>query len=224
MKRIFHFMVCMLSVFCLTSCFDVVEEINMKSNGSGSIQGTLNLSKSKTKVASLMKLDKIDGIQIPNQAEIRKEMAVIVNLLKNTPGISNVKQRLDFENYIAIISCDFQNVQALNAYTNTLSKHFKAKINSYSSYSYDAGTKTLKRNYKHSTEGKKEFEKLRPENRQSFGQAFYTSIYRFENLVAKQQNNLAKVSPNKKAVMLKVNIPDLINGKVDLTNTIVLNK
>ncbi len=222
MKRIIHFMICLLSIFCLTSCFDVVEEINMKSNGSGSIQGTLNLSKSKTKVASLMKLDKIDGIQIPNQAEIRKEMAVIVNLLKNTPGISNVKQRLDFDNYIASISCDFQNMQALNAYTNTLSKHFKAKINSYSSYSYDAGSKTLKRNYKHSMEGKKEFEKLRPENRQSFGQAFYTSIYRFENLVAKQQNNLAKVSPNKKAVMLKVNIPDLINGKVDLTNTIVL--
>lgn len=222
MKRIIHFMIFLLSIFCLTSCFDVVEEINMKSNGSGTIQGTLNLSKSKTKVASLMKLDKIDGIQIPNQAEIRKEMAVIVNLLKNTPGISNVKQRLDFDNYIASISCDFQNVQALNAYTNTLSKHFKAKISSYSSYSYDPGSNTLKRNYKHSTEGKKEFEKLRPENRQSFGQAFYTSIYRFENLVAKQQNNLAKVSPNKKAVMLKVNIPDLINGKVDLTNTIVL--
>ncbi|WP_433896793.1 hypothetical protein [Sphingobacterium mizutaii] len=212
------------SIVCLflSSCFDVVEEINMKSNGSGSIVGTLNMSKSRTKVSSLMKLDKIDGFKIPNQAEIRKEVATIVQLLKNTKGISNVDYRLDFNNYIASISCDFQNVQALNSYTETLSKHFKTKLNSYSSYSFNPRNKTFVRNYKYSTEAKKEFDKLKPENQKSFDQAFYTSIYRFQNPVIKQDNTSGKVSGNKQAVMVKVSVPSLINGKANLSNNIVL--
>lgn len=222
MKKTLTFILCILITLSFTSCFDIVEEINLKSNGSGSIQGTLNLSKSKTKAASLMKLDKIDGIKIPNQNEIKKEMAVIVQLLKNTKGISNVQSRLDFNNYIASISCDFSNVEALNAYTQTLSSHFKAKINSYSSYAFNKSTKVLQRSYKHSPEAKKEFEKLRPENRNSFNQAFYTCIYRFDTAVESQKNSAAKVSTNKQAVMLKVSVPDLVNGKANLSNTIDL--
>lgn len=222
MKRTLTILIGILCFLSLSSCFDVVEEIDLKANGSGRIQGTLNLSKSSTKVASLMKLDKIDGIKIPNQAEIRKEMNTIVGLLKNTKGISNVRHQLDFNNYIASISCDFANVEALNAYTQTLSNHFKAKINSYSSYSYNAQTKVLQRNYKHSPEAKKEFDKLRPENQKAFDNAFFTSIYRFENPVQSQKNSLAKVSSSGKAVMLRVSIPNLVNAKANLTNTIDL--
>lgn len=221
-KKIYFITLVVLLSFSLSSCFDVVEEINMKTNGSGSIVGTLNMSKSKTKVASLMKLDKIDGFHIPNQTEIRQEVTAIVQLLKNTKGISNVDYKLDFTNYIASISCDFQNVQALNAYTETLSKHFKTKLNSYSSYSYNSDKKTFVRSYKHSAEAKKEFDKLNPENQKSFGQAFYTTIYRFQNPVDKQNNALGKVSGNKQAVMIKVPITTLINGQANLANTIVL--
>lgn len=206
----------------LTSCFDIVEEINMKPNGSGSIVGTLNLSKSKTKVASLMKLDKMDSFKIPSQAEIEQEVKTIVQLLKKTNGISNVNYKLDFTNYIGSISCDFANVQALNSYSEALSKHFKAKLNIYSSYNYNASNKTFVRSYKHSVDAKKEFDKLNPENQQSFGQAYYTSIYRFENSILKQTNSRGKVSSNKQAVMIKVPIPMLIHGQANLANTITL--
>ena len=193
----------------LSSCFDVVEEINMKNNGSGSIVGTLNMSKSRTKVSSLMKLDKIDGFKIPNQTEIRNQVTTLVQLLKNTKGISNV-------NY-------FQNIDALNSYTATLAKHFKSNLNNYSNYSYDLNKKTFVRSYKHNPNAKKEFDKLKPENQKSFDQAFYTSIYRFQNPIIKQGNVLGKVSGNKQAVMIKVPIATLINGNANLANTILLN-
>lgn len=222
MKKLLIGLLLFVACFSLSSCFDIVEEIDMKANGSGTIKGTLNLSKSKTKAASLMKLDKIDGFKIPSESEIRKEVNTMVNLLKNTKGISNVNYRLDFNNYIASISCDFQNVQALNAYTKTLGTHFKSRFNENTSYAYDTKTKTFVRSYKHSAEAKKEFSKLQTENRKSFDQAFYTSIYRFDRSVAKQASSVAKVSPNKKAVMLKTSIPSLISGQVNLANSIVL--
>jgi len=221
-KKIYFIAIMILLSISLSSCFDVVEEINMNSNGSGAIVGTLNMSKSRTKVSSLMKLDKIDGFKIPSQAEIRKEVATIVQLLKNTKGISNVNYKLDFTNYIASISCDFKDVNALNSYTETLAKHFKSKLNTYSNYSYNSSTRTFVRSYKHNTDAKKEFDKLKPENQKSFDQAFYTSIYRFQNPVLKQDNAMGKVSSNMKAVMIKVPIPTLINGKANLANTIVI--
>ncbi|SEG24053.1 hypothetical protein [Sphingobacterium lactis] len=221
-KYVFNYLLILVCCLSLTSCFDIVEEINLKTNGSGSIQGTLNLSKSRTKAASLMKLDKIDGFKIPSEAEIRREMATVVRLLQNTKGISNVKHTLDFKNYIASISCDFQNVQALNAYTATLAKHFKSNLNTYSNYSYNAGSKSFVRTYKHNPDATKEFNKLRAENQKSFDQAYYTSIYRFQDHVQKQNNGSGKISPNKQAVMVKVSIPSLARGTTNLANTIQL--
>ncbi|ERJ57573.1 hypothetical protein M472_02215 [Sphingobacterium paucimobilis HER1398] len=208
--------------FSLTSCFDVVEDVSLKSNGSGSIKATVNLSKSKVKVASLMKLDKVDGMKVPSKGEIQNEVNDVVKLLRQTPGISNVQHSLDFNNFIGTLSCDFTNVTALNTFTKTLSTHFKAKVSSYSSYSYDAKTKIFARTSAYSDEAKKGLAKLKPENQKSFSDAFFTSIYRFEDNVLKQDNKMGKVSDNKKAVMMRVGVLDLVNGKVSLSNQISL--
>src|SRR5690606_16584196 len=90
-KKIVQNLLVICSVWMLTGCFDVVEEVDLNSDGSGKIKATVNLSKSKTKVASLMKLDKVDGIKIPSKTEIQKEADAIVRLLKQTSGISDVQ-------------------------------------------------------------------------------------------------------------------------------------
>ncbi|WP_241790595.1 hypothetical protein [Sphingobacterium rhinopitheci] len=207
----------------MTSCFDIVEEIDLKSNGSGAIKVTVNLSKSRTKVSSLMKLDKVDGLKIPSERDIRSEISKITTTLKKTNGISNVHSSLDFTNYIAVVSCDFRNINALNTFVKTLSAQFKTSLSDYSIYSYDAKSKTLSRTYKYNSAGQKELNKLKPENQKSLQNAYFTYIYRFEHTVATQKNSLAKVSSNKKAVMLKANVLDIVNGKANLSNTITLN-
>lgn len=223
LKKTLFFMTMLCATFLLTSCFDVVEEIDLNTNGSGRIKATVNLSKSKTKVASLMKLDKIDGIKVPTQQEIHNEVNKVSAILKATKGISNVTTALDFTNFIGTISCDFTDINALNNFSNTLSKQFKTKISDYSSYSFNTKTKVFNRSYKYANEGKKELSKLKPENQKSLHDAYFTYIYRFQGTVAKQQNGHAKVAANKKAVMLKANVLDIVNGKVDLANTINLN-
>ncbi|NGF57854.1 hypothetical protein G5B00_15145 [Parapedobacter sp. SGR-10] len=223
-KKIVQNLLVICSVWMLTGCFDVVEEVDINSNGSGRIKATVNLSKSKTKVASLMKLDKVDGIKIPSKTEIQKEADAIVRLLKQTSGISDVQSSLDFDNYIATLSCSFNDVKALNAFSKILSAHFKVELSTYSSYSYDPAARVFGRNYTYNAEVKKEFAKLKTDNQESFNQAHFTSIYRFQDHVARQQHANAKISPNKKAVMLKVRATDLINGKVNLSNRITLSK
>lgn len=207
----------------LTACFDVVEEVDMKSNGTGAIKATVNLSKSKTKVSSLMKLGKVDGVQIPTEAEIRKEFNAVVSLLRQTKGISNVKQSLDMTNYVATLSCDFDDIHALNIFSKTLSNHFKVNMSGYSDYSYNRQTNTLARSYKYNPETKKEFDKLSTESKKNFHDAYFTSIYRFDREVREVSNSVAKVSPNKKAVMTKVSVLDLVNNKVNLSDNIILN-
>lgn len=221
-SRLFVLLVLFISTFTLTSCFDIVEDVNLKSNGSGSIKATVNLSKSKTKVASLMKLDKVEGMKIPSQLEIQNEVNAVVRLLRQTPGISNVKHSLDFNNFIGTLSCDFTNVSALNSFTKTLSTHFKAKVSSYSSYSYDSKTKVFARSYTYSDEAKKGLTKLKPESQKSFSDAYFTSIYRFQDDVLKQDSKTGKIADNKKAVMMRVGVLDLVNGNVNLSNKISL--
>ena len=137
---------------------------------------------------------------------------------------ADVQSSLDFDNYIATLSCSFNDVKALNAFSKILSAHFKVELSTYSSYSYDPAARVFGRNYTYNAEVKKEFAKLKTDNQESFNQAHFTSIYRFQDHVARQQHANAKISPNKKAVMLKVRATDLINGKVNLSNRITLSK
>src|SRR5690606_21277068 len=146
---------------------------------SGAIKATLNMSKSRSKVASLMKLKSVNGINIPSEATIKKEMETAVKLLRNTTGISNVQYNLDFNNYIATISCDFQSINALNDFTKTLSKQFNSQITSYNSYEFNNNTQSFKRNYTYMPSIGKEFSKLSAEDRKIFDEAYYTNIVRF---------------------------------------------
>lgn len=213
-----------LGCLTLSSCFDFVEQIDMTHRGAGTIKATLNVSKSRTKVASLLKMKQFNGIEIPSETTIKKEMQQVVRTLKATPGISNVHYSLDFNNYIATLSCHFDNVQALNDFSKALSAQFKTQITSYNSYRYDATSQTFNRSYTYTPHLAKEFSKIPNDDKNLFADAYYTNIIRFDKNIQSQSHKNAKISANKQAVFLKVKALDLINGSTHLTNTITLVK
>ncbi|HLT87076.1 MAG TPA: hypothetical protein VKZ57_05755 [Sphingobacterium sp.] len=216
----------LLVIGCLTlsSCFDLVEQIDMDHQGAGTIKATLNLSKSRTKVASLLKMKQFNGIHIPSETTISQEMEKVVRTLKSTQGISDVQYSLDFNNYIATLSCHFENVQALNDFSKTLSGQFKIQITSYNSYRYDRTSQTFTRSYTYTPNLAKEFSKIPNDDKGLFAEAYYTNIIRFDKSIQSQSHKNAKISANKQAVFLKVKATDLINGSTSLTNTITLVK
>ncbi len=106
MKRIFPLLICGLSL-TFQSCFDIIEEVSLKTDGSGNFKMVLNMSRSKTKINSIMKMKTVNGHDVPTKTEIKQKVADIESVVKKTTGISNVKTSLDFENYIASITCNF---------------------------------------------------------------------------------------------------------------------
>ncbi len=224
LKRNAGYFLLILVLCVFSSCFQIIEEINVANNGSGTVNLTVNLSASKTKVASIMLLDSVNGYKVPNKQKIQQEMEEVVAYLKNSPGISNVKKTLDFENYIATVSFAFKNISNINNVSQNVLKKMKIKAINNSSFSFNPENGVFQRRYIHTKEALTEYNKLKPEVKNVFKEASYTSIYRFEKPVVTSTNPLAKVSKTKKAVMLNAGIMGLINGKTNISNQIILAK
>ncbi|MBC6109860.1 hypothetical protein ACFOG5_08215 [Pedobacter fastidiosus] len=224
LKQFYAVLLIVFFIPLLSSCFQVIEEITMKNDGTGDVVLTINLSQSRTKVASVMLLDSIQGYKVPSKTKIQQELNEAVTYLKKSEGISNVKSTSDFTNYIATISFSFKDVSNINNITKNILAQQKIKATNTSSYSYNKLTKTFSRKYQAVGTAKTEFNKLKNQDKAVFNTATYTSIYRFESPVTNTSNPASNVSKSKKAVMLKSSIMDLINGKINVSNQIQLSK
>ncbi|WP_426328309.1 hypothetical protein [Pedobacter sp. R-06] len=224
LKQFYKLLLFIVLIPFLSSCFEVIEEIAMKNDGTGDVVLTINLSQSKTKVASVMLLDSVQGYKVPSKQKIQQELNEAVAYLKKSEGISNVKSTSDFNNYIATISFSFKDVSNINNITKNILAQQKIKATNTSSYTYNKATKTFSRKYQAISSAKTEFNKLKAKDKAVFNGATYTSIYRFESAVTSSTNPASNVSKSKKAVMLKSSIMDLINGKINVSNSIQLSK
>lgn len=218
--RLLVFAICTSLLF--SGCFDFIEDITLKDNGSGSIKATMNLSKSSTKVASLMKLKQIGGLSIPSKEQIQAQSAELAALLEKTKGISNVKYELDFKNFIASFSCDFSSIDALNTFSSHVAEHFNTNLNHTNSYAFQSKTGVFKRDFNTPEKLKTQFEKLSPTDKSYFETAYYTQIIRFNKEIHSSQNTTAKIAANKKAILLKLKATDIASGKASIKNTIQL--
>ncbi len=205
------------------SCFEIVEQVFLKKDGSGSLQFVINLSKSKTKLNAIMKMKTVNGHDVPSKEEIKQKVTAIEKTISKTVGISNIKTTLDFDNYIATISCNFNKVSQLNAAIKSISDKENSKIkNIEKMYAYDAGANTFIRLNKLSL--KEDYNKMSNADKEIFATANYTTIYKFESSIAAKSNKDANISPSKKGLMLKQNILDLLTNKKSIENIINLNK
>ncbi|QLG45431.1 hypothetical protein [Costertonia aggregata] len=226
-KKFFSCFTILCCLFLCTSCFDVLEEINLNSDGSGSMVLTVNMSKSKTKLASIMLLDSVNGYKIPSEDDIDEALKDVVLHLKKANGISNIKQTKDFDNYIFTVSCDFEDIASLNGIAKDLIKeqNAKGKTNfNTTNFSFDVSSKIFQRHFVYDESIKKSFLHLKKEDRKVFNDANFIAIYRFDNTVENISNSNAKISPNKKAVMLRLDAMSLIMGERSIQNKIKLTK
>ncbi len=211
------------SLFLLSSCFQVVEEVTLKNDGTGEMQLTVNFSQSKSKLASIMLMDSLNGHKIPSEKNIQEFMTETVDYLKKSKGISNVKKTLDLKNYIATVNFSFKDLSDINGLTRKLLEKEKGKA-PVNSYVFEKATGQVKRVYQYSPAMKKEYDKLKPKDRELFKTAGFTSIFRFDKAIASSTNKTAKVSPSGKAVMINSTALGLIFGSANISNTIQLSK
>lgn len=213
-----------LGVFTLSSCIEIVDDITLNDDGSGTLKYNINLSASKVKISSVLALDSLDGKKIPSQEEIQAKINHFkANFAKKT-GISNVVLTSDFENYMFKLSCDFASVKLLqDAIKSTIQEEVKdnedlldEKVNwlqwAENSFQRSVPDFTIKK-----------ISQLSAEEAEQLKQGSYISITRFNRPVKDFTNKSAVLAKNKMAVMLKTNIHSLIQNPNLLENTIYLS-
>ncbi|MFI5148323.1 MAG: hypothetical protein ACHQRM_01210 [Bacteroidia bacterium] len=213
------YLLLLLPVF-LSSCFDLVEELTLHPDGSGTYLFEANLSQSKTKLNALLTLDSMDGIKIPSREMIRKDITKARQVLAASEGISMVNDKINFEDYIFSMQFDFKNITSLNKALLSLRKAFPSKESRSvpAAFKLEGNTFTRLNEY----EGRAEIKKLPPRDSSMLDNAFLTCIYRFDKGIKTSSNTNARISKNGKAVLLKVTVSELLNGKKKLSNTILL--
>lgn len=219
MKKI-YFIPLLCFVFLFQSCFEVIEEVKMKDDGSGHFNFVLNFSQSKTKLNSILKMQKINGYTIPSRDEIKNEAAKLEELAQNTSGISNVKTNIDLTNYIFTIDLDFQKISNLNAVFLKL-KNSKKISQSIATDYFTFTDKKFVRSQK--VPIKALYDKLEKANKEVFQTAKYTSVYKFDSTIKTFSNKKAVTSKSNKAIKLNGSVINVINGNEKIENTITLN-
>lgn len=221
MKHFLKHFLLLLPLLFLVSCFDILDKVNVKADGSGEYSLILNASKSKTRLASISKMETINGKKVPKKGEIEAKINEAARIFKSVPGISNVKTSMNFDNYIIKLSCNFKKIENINAGLDQLkAKNILGKMVPTQIYSHNSAKKIFTRNKINTF--KSDYDKLSTADKEVFNNAKYTSVLQFENTVKSQSNNAYQLSPNKKAMKLEGNILDFILQKKQIQNNIIL--
>jgi hypothetical protein len=206
----------------LTSCIEIIDDISLKNDGSGTLKYTINLSSSKVKISSILALDTLDGKKVPSIPELEERIASFKRKLSAKTGISNVTIESNFADYIFKLQCDFTSVIALqNALKDVIEEESKEKNIpelDHNWLSWDGSKMT--RSIPEITV--KKTKELKAEDIELMKQGNYTSITRFERPVEKFDNSAAVLSKNKMAVMIKTNPYALTQNSNILENSIYL--
>ncbi len=209
--------------FLLTGCIEIIDDLTIHNDGSGTLKYNLNLSSSKVKVNSILALDSLDGKKVPSLDEIKSKVQQFIKILDAQNGISNVKVEENYNDYILKFQCDFASVGHLqDAIRNTILQITKEKNYPEMDHQWLVwdGNK-LSRSIPNFTKFK--MKELKDSDIELLKKGIYTSITRFDRMVDRCENQSAVVSKNKMAVMVKTDTYSLKLNQNILENNIFLS-
>lgn len=204
-------------VFLLTSCVELIDDIQLNNDGSGKFKYTINLSQSKTNVSSILLLDSIDGRKNIKLPEIKQKIKDLKKTLSEQEGISNIIITENYVDYIIKFECDFKSLDNLKkAFENSLQENNKVNTDDWVTFKSNSFYRTIP---EYTIGFLKEFylnynEKLK--------NGSYTSIVRFQNEVSSFTNKLSTKSKSGKAILTKVTPSELIENPYILDNNILI--
>lgn len=220
MKKLIQTFSLLIFSLCFTSCFEITEEVDMNANGSGQLTLTLNMSESKDNLAKFMKQGEVEGVKLPQQADIDKSLSEVKAILASMDGISDVSLDKDYQEFIFTLSGNFSNVTALNNAVNGLAEKMnKSSFATIKRKNYSFSNGKFIRHFDYPIEPEK-YNKLGTMERFVMETARLISIYRFDQPVKNQTNAKAKISRSKKSVMMMNTIGDIAKGESTLATQI----
>lgn len=92
MKNFLKHFLLLLPLLFLVSCFDILDKVNVKADGSGEYSLILNASKSKTRLASISKMETINGKKVPKKVKSRLKLMKRQGSLKTFREFQTLKR------------------------------------------------------------------------------------------------------------------------------------
>jgi hypothetical protein len=223
MKNALSFVVVLL-LFGLSSCIEIVDDMQMNANGSGTLNYNINLSASKVKINSIFALDSLDGKKVPSKDDVREKILQFKSIFEQQTGIEEVDLSMDFDNFMFKWQVSFANVTALQDAMKMTSQKMAGNKKDW----FDDQTKWLFWGENKFTRSVPEIKndkinQLKTDDRELLKKGTYISITRFETPVLKCDNPNAVISKNKLAVMVRADALSLSQNLNLLENTIYLS-
>ncbi len=206
------------------SCFEIIEELQLKENGTGTYALIINMSESKSKLATIMMLDSVQGYKVPKKTEISQQVQKIKQHLSQIPGLSSIQTHFDFDAYTGHIKFQFTNLQQVGNAMKIIMDTYQIKDYSIPTYYYNNTEKQVVRNFQMQPNTIKKYKNLKQEDQEIFNKAKFTSIFKFDRSIQSVSNTHAKVSSSKKAVMQQVTLNRLFVNDPIINNRIYLVK
>jgi hypothetical protein len=205
-------------LFSLSSCIELLDDIKINSDGSGTFKYTINLSSSKLKTESILALDSLDGNRVVKKPQLISMIETFKTELSLQPGIRNVVVTYDFETFIFKLSCDFDNVLDLeSAITKSLEKSMNLEFKNYESMISINASEINRVTPNIVTD---QITKSNYLNMDLLKTGTYTTITRLDKPVVSNSNELAKVSKSGQSVMVRVSCYELLKNTQILNNKI----
>ncbi len=200
----------LLTPFTLISCLDVVEEFDFEKNKSGKVTYTFNLSQSKLKLNTLLKLDSVNGFRVPKLDEVEQKMAEVVKEIKTKAGIKTASYSVNNSDFIYTISISFSSIKHLDNALRDLSywKYSKWKP---SENLYEMQDNTFEKDIElleFNAQQKSEIDK----NSEMLKQGKYTFVLRSKDFLEAKLPKDLKLSGSETAVMLRKNMLEIANN------------
>ena len=215
----------LITIICalfLSSCLEILEDVKINSNGTGTYKININLSQSKSQIDKILTQDSIQGKAIPTTNEIILEFNKLVGELKTQAGISAVVTEFDISNYIFKLSFDFDKIESLNIAVNNIikSKSPNAPLNPIKyEFSEKKFTRTLNSELMDKMSKDKDKVSAFISN---LDQAKVTSIIRFENNIVSSDHAEAKISSNQKNCFEQIGLNQLLSNSTLYKHVITL--
>jgi hypothetical protein len=221
MKYLFSFFAIGL-LFSFTSCIEIIDDLAINEDGTGTFKYTVNISSSKVKLNSYLALDSLDGKRVPSLDEIKGYVDEVVLSLKKQEGISNLTIESNYTDFIFKLKLNFNSVENLQsaikavAKENSKKRYLEALNHTWLNYTKESLARSIpKMNIERA-------KSLSAEEIKLLKEGTYTSITRFANDVARFDNTNAILAKNKKAVMVRTDTYSLSQKTQLLDNTIYL--
>lgn len=212
------FVLFVFPLFLLSSCIDLIDDLTINKDGSGILKITINVSKSKLKVNSLLALDSLNGQRVPKIGEISEKIDFYADKIREKDGIKNVTISKNLDDFIFKFNIDFSNIEKLEL---ALKEVLNEENSSWVNFEFDWikwENNTLTRNNLKIPAS--QLRRLKAEDVEALKNGSYVSITRFQDPIIEFSNDLSKLSTDQRALMIKTSAYGLAENTQLLKNTI----